>query len=108
MELTPTVKQFLGALHKGDAARVRELLHEHADVRAVVNEPISWFDGRPVMRGAKNLPLLDVLLENGADINLKSAWWAGGFGILESDLTPEEAAPLIARGATVDAFGAAN
>ena len=56
----------------------------------------------------KNLPVLDVLLEYGADLNLKSEWWAGPFGILESDITPEEAAPLIARGATVDIFAAAH
>ena len=77
-------------------------------MRAAINSPISHFDSRPVMRAAKNLPLLDLLLAHGADINLKSAWWAGGFGILESDLTPEDAAPLIARGATVDVWAAAH
>ena len=56
----------------------------------------------------KNLPLLDVLLAYGADLNLKSAWWAGGFGLLEYDCTPEEAAPLIERGAIVDVFAAAH
>lgn len=101
-------KRFVEALHAGDAARVRELLAGHADVRASINEPISWFKSRPIHRAVKNIPLLDVLLEYGADINLKSAWWAGGFGILETKLTAEEAAPLIARGAVVDVFGAAN
>ena len=33
---------------------------------------------------------------------------AGGFGLLEYDCTPEEAAPLIARGAVVDVFAAAH
>ena len=74
----------------------------------MINEPISWFDSRPVARAAKNLPLLDVLLSYGADLNLKSAWWAGGFGLLEHDITPDEAAPLIARGAVVDIFAAAH
>jgi ankyrin repeat protein len=54
------------------------------------------------------LPLLDLLLAHGADINLKTAWWAGGFGVLEYDITPEQAGPLIARGATVDVFAAAH
>ena len=55
---------------------------------------------QPAGRTAKrNLPLLDVLLAYGADLNLKSAWWAGGFGLLEHDCTPDEAAPLIERGA---------
>ena len=102
------VERFLSALHAGDVDRVRELLEEHAEVRAAVNAPISYFDGRPAARATKNLPLLDVLLAHGADLNLKSAWWAGGFGLLESDCTPEEAAPLIERGAVVDVFAAAH
>jgi hypothetical protein len=107
--LTETpVEQFLVALDAGDVERVRTLLDQHADVRAAVNEPISHFDSRPVARAKKNLPLLDVLLAHGADLNLKSAWWAGGFGLLEYDCTPEEAAHLIERGAAVDVFAAAH
>ena len=41
-------------------------------------------------------------------MNLKSTWWAGGFGLLEYGCTAEEAAPLIARGAMVDVFAAAH
>jgi len=88
--------------------RVRTLLEDHADVRAAVNEQISYFNSRPVARATKNLPLLDLLLAYGADLNLKSTWWAGGFGLMESHCTPEEAAPLTERGAVVDVFAAAN
>jgi hypothetical protein len=102
------VERFLVALHDGDTERVRELLTNHAEVRAAVNEPISYFDSRPVARAKKNLPLLDVLMAHGADLNLKSLWWAGGFGLLEYDCTPAEAAPLIERGAVVDIFAAAH
>jgi ankyrin repeat protein len=104
----PPVEQFLAALHAGDVERVRRLLDEYADVRAAVNAPISDFDSRPAARAKKNLPLLDVLLAHGADLNLKSTWWAGGFGLLEYDCTAEEAAPLIERGAIVDVFAAAH
>jgi Ankyrin repeats (3 copies) len=106
-EPTP-VAQFLDALNAGDVGRVRRLLDDHAEVRAAVNAPISYFHSRPVERAKKNLPLLDLLLAHGADLNLKSAWWAGGFGVLEYDCTPAEAAPLIARGAGVDVFAAAS
>ena len=107
--LTKTpVEQFLSALHAGDVERVRTLLEQHEDVRSAINEPISHFNSRPVARATKNLRLLDLLLSHGADLNLKSTWWAGGFGLLESGITPEEAAPLIARGATVDVFAAAH
>jgi len=107
--LTKTpVEQFGGALRAGDVEQARALLAAHADVRASVNQPKGAFGGRPVMMARKNLPLLDVLIEYGADLNLKSEWWAGPFGILESDITPAEAAPLIARGARVDIFAAAH
>jgi len=107
--LTKTpVERFVAALHAEQVDEVRRLLEQYSEVRAAVNAPISFFDSRPVMRAAKNLPLLDVLLAHGADLNLKSAWWAGGFGLLEHGVTPEEAAPLIARGAVVDVFAAAH
>src|SRR5688572_27844967 len=102
------VEQFRGALRKGDAGLVRALLEQHAEVRAAVNAPILAFGGRPVMLARTNLPVLDVLLEHGADLNLKSDWWAGPFGLLETDLTRQQAAPLIARGAVVDIFAAAH
>jgi hypothetical protein len=102
------VERFLLALHAEDVGRVRELLEQYPEVRAAVNAPIGHFDSRPVARAKKKLPLLDVLLGHGADLNLKSAWWAGGFGLLEYDCTPEEAAPLIERCAIVDVFAAAH
>jgi hypothetical protein len=102
------VQRFLTALRHGDVEQVRGLLDQYAEVRAAVNAPIGHFDSRPVAAAAKNLPMLDVLLAYGADLNLKSAWWAGGFGLLEYDCTPEEAAPLVERGAVVDIFAAAH
>ena len=63
---TPS-EQFLAALYAGDVAEVRNLLNAHADVRAVVNEPICHFNSRPAAQAKKNLPLLDVLLAHGAD-----------------------------------------
>src|SRR6185436_11412547 len=102
------VDQFRSALHADDTEAVRALLEAHEEVRAVVNAPISFFKSRPVARARKNLPMLDVLLAYGADLNLKSDWWAGGFGLLEEGITPEQAAPLVARGAVVDVFAAAH
>ena len=102
------VQRFVAALHAGDVEAVRDLLTAHAEVRAAINDPLSYFNSRPVARATTNLPMLDVLLTYGADLNLKSAWWAGGFGLLEHDITPQEAAPLIARGALVDIFAAAH
>src|SRR5262249_40224004 len=108
------VELFLDVLHDDrlappeQAARARELLERYPEVRAAVNEPISHFNTRPVERAKKNIPLLDVLLSYGAALNLKSTWWAGGFGLLEHGITPAEAKPLIERGAIVDVFGGAH
>ena len=71
------VERFVAALHDGDTDTVRELLEQYSEVRAAINEPLSHFNSRPIARAAKNLPLLDLLISYGADINLKSAWWAG-------------------------------
>ena len=107
--LTKTpVEQFRSAVQSGDVETVRALLERHADVRASVNAPLGAFGGRPVTMARHNLPVIAVLLEYGADLNLKSEWWAGPFGILEYDITPEQAVPLIARGAIVDIFAAAH
>ncbi len=38
---------------------------------------------------------------------VSSSWDKGGFGVLEQ-VDPEEAAPLIARGARIDVWAAAN
>lgn len=102
----PPVEQFVAAIYEGDIEAVEELL-QNPDVRAKINAPLFHFGGRAAMQAKCNLPLLDLLLAHGADINLKSHWWAGPFGILD-DATPEVAAPLIARGARVDVFAAAR
>jgi ankyrin repeat protein len=47
------------------------------------------------------------LLEAGADINAKSRWWAGGFGLLHG-AEPDLAAYAIQRGAIVDVHAAAR
>jgi ankyrin repeat protein len=49
--------------------------------------------------------MLDVLVDAGADVNARSRWWAGGFGILDW-ASPELAQYAIERG--VDAHAAAR
>jgi len=101
-------EQFDRAVRAGDCARARELLSKHADIRAAINEGRFDFDSPAIHQARKNLPLVDVLLEYGADINARSTWWAGGFGILEHDLTLEQARPLMERGAKLTAWAAAG
>lgn len=102
------LEQFDAAVRQGDAAGARALLEQHEDLRARINEPRFDFDSPAIHQAKKNLPLVDVLLEHGADINARSRFWAGGFGILEWNLTLDEARPLIARGAEITVWAAAG
>ena len=97
--LTKTpVELFVAAVKAGDVDGVRDLLTAHPDIAARINEPLFDFKQMAVHAAHRNLAMLDLLLAHGADINAKSTWEHGGFGILEN-VTPEQAAPLIARGA---------
>ena len=102
------LEQFEIAVREGDAELARELLEKHSDIRGRINEPRFDFDAPAIHQAKKNLALVDVLLKHGADINARSEWWAGGFGILEWDLTLEQATPLISRGARITPWAAAG
>jgi ankyrin repeat protein len=101
------LKRFKEAISRGDAAAVETLLASEPEARANVNAPIFSFDSRPIMAARQYPAVVDVLLAHGADINLKSAWWAGGFGILDR-ADSATAQFLISRGAIVDIFAAAH
>jgi hypothetical protein len=56
--------------------------------------------------------VIEILLRASADINARTHWWAGGFGVLDDAARPDRdpglAAFLIERGAIVDAHAAAK
>src|SRR5215203_7010517 len=94
------------AFHADDAARVREIFDRHPALKPLLDAPIGPFDS-PVIVHVRSRQMLDVLLDAGADINGRSRWWAGGFGILDY-ASPEVSAYAIERGAAVDAHAAAR
>jgi hypothetical protein len=89
-----------------NAAGVRQILERHPELKAKINEHIGPFDS-PAIVNARSVQMLDVLLDAGADLNAKSSWWAGGFGLLHG-ASPELAAYAIQRGAVVDIHAAAR
>jgi hypothetical protein len=89
-----------------DAASFKRLLDQHPELKKRINEPVAAFDS-PLIVQARSREMLDVLLDAGADINARSKWWAGGFGLLDS-ASPELAAYAIERGAIVDAHSASR
>jgi len=99
------------AIEADDALTLRQLLRDHAELRARIDRPISGlaFDSVAIVAAAtrNNREIVNVLLDAGADINGRSRWWAGGFGVLDS-CEPSFAPFLIERGATVNANAAAR
>ncbi len=84
----------------------RQLLETHPELKAKINEPVSDFDS-PLVTQVRSRAMLDVLLEAGADINARSRWWAGGFGLLDC-ADPELARYAIQRGAAITVHAAAR
>lgn len=89
-----------------DAVQVRAILARSPRLRTMIDAPVGPFD-TPAIVNVRSREMLDVLLDAGADINARSTWWAGGFGILDL-AAPELAAYAIERGAVVDAHSAAR
>lgn len=101
----------VAAVIADDVERARDLLARHADLRARLNLPAPELPfGTTLLLQlvqSERRPMVDVLLKAGADINVRSDWWAGSFGVL--DLCVPAMAPfLIERGAVVDAHAAAR
>ena len=105
-EPTDVHEQVKKAFSKNDAPRLRNLLQRHPALKAMINDPIGPFDS-PAILNVCTRDMLDVLLDAGADINARSHWWAGGFGLLDS-ADPDLAHYAIQRGATITIHAAAR
>jgi ankyrin repeat protein len=98
------------AILANDTARAADLLEKTPALRERLNEPLPdySFGATPLLAAVHqtNREMIDLLLRSGADINGRSHWWAGGFGVLDNDHGLADF--LIARGARVDAHAAAR
>lgn len=86
---------FFSAIAAGDRGRVTELL---ADGPALVHARSPHHFGAPplnIAAGRNDVPMIELLLGAGADINARSDWWAGSFGPL--DFSNEETSKLLLR-----------
>src|SRR5687768_4621419 len=101
------VEQLRGAFHRRDARAIRHLLEEHPELRQHIDQPVFGFDSPAIVAYANDLPMVEVLLEFGADPNRRSDWWAGGFHSLHG-ARGAVAERLLAAGAIPDACGAAS
>jgi ankyrin repeat protein len=98
------------AINAGDAARVAEVLARHPELKSQLDDPMpgGHFGATPLLTAVSrnNREIVDALLAAGANINQRSHWWAGSFGVLDNE--SELALYLIERGAVVDAYAAAR
>ncbi len=103
------VKLFRKAVVACDAEQLGRLLESHPELQSQVNAPLFHFDAPAIVQAAGGCSrgVIDTLLAAGADINGRSQWWAGGFGVLDF-AAGELAAYLIQRGAVVDVHAAAR
>ena len=99
------------AVCDSDAHRVRELLESYPELRARIDDPLpSYGFGQQALFAAvqrTDRATIDVLLHAGADIQKRTEWWAGGFGVLD-DCDPGLVSFLIERGAVMDAHSASR
>lgn len=108
MSEAEAIAQIENAFRANDAAQVGRILDQNPELKKRLNDPLphGCFGTTPllaaVQRGSREL--VDVLLQAGADINARSHWWAGSFGVLDHDNGLADF--LIERGAIVDIHAA--
>lgn len=98
---------FVSAVRAGNVTEVDEMLSPSAPLRAQINKPLFAFGGRAIHQAKRNRALTEVLIRHGADVRLKSDWWAGGFGVLDG--VPQDMTEFfLDKGAPLDVFAAAE
>ena len=108
--------EYIEAVNKGDANRVKSVLAGSDALLEFIDAPWFAFDAPAIVFAAAsgNRELIKVLLDAGADIDVKSSWWAGGTSALQHaagsmlSYNGELAEYLIEQGATIDAHAAAG
>jgi ankyrin repeat protein len=107
MSNTSDPATFIRAVRGGDLDGVRAMAG--ADPSLVRATDPQCFGATALIHavGAEDRALVELLLELGADIDQRSDWWAGSFGVLDS-ASDEMAAYLLQRGATLTAHAAAR
>jgi ankyrin repeat protein len=98
------------AVRANDPARAASVLRQFPELTSRLDDPMPGgaFGATPLLAAvsAGSREMIDVLLAAGANINARSHWWAGSFGVLDHD--GDLADFLIERGAIVDAHAAAR
>jgi len=108
------MEKLKAAILANDARKVAQVLKRHAELKSKLNDPLPdyGFGDTPLFAAVQrsNRDVIGTLLRAGADINARTHWWAGSFGVLDdaarSDRPAWLAPYLIERGAVVDVHAA--
>ena len=100
------IKAFCDAVSHNSVATVTRLL-SLPHVKEQINAPMFAFGQRAAHIGAKHVPMLEVLIAAGANLNLKSEWENGPYAVLDH-ATAETARFLLSRGVTLTPNAAAR
>jgi ankyrin repeat protein len=112
----PRAIAFRQAVEANDDDALRSLFAEHPDLSAVIDEPWFSFDSPALVHaaGCRSRPMIDALVDLGADLDARSKWENGPYSALHrlvDGATPESLAladHLAARGAPVDVHAASG
>ena len=106
-----SAKRLVALVRSDDVSAVKALLQSHAELREVLDAPLDGlhFGGTILGPAVHNQSrgMVDALLDAGADINVRSHWWAGGFSLLET-ADPAFVPFLLDRGAILSINAAAR
>ncbi len=109
VETPQLVEKFKEALHAGDMAAFEKLLRTKPALRKRINEPIFSFDSQaiiPASHHPRAAEILPILVRYGADPNVRTKWWAGGYSALDG-AKGEAVDVLLSLGAKFDVWSAA-
>jgi ankyrin repeat protein len=99
--------EFFNAIGAGDRDRVQKVLSEAPGLVRSHNPHSFGSSAIGAAAGRNDLPMIDLLLKAGADVDARSDWWAGSFGGL--DYSEEKTAQhLLKHGATLTPHAAAR
>jgi len=110
IEPSESMKKLAKLIETADADGIRQLGKVDPSLRAELDNPLpgGHFGATPLLMATNkgNAAMIDALLDIGANIDGRSHWWAGSFGVLDGD--PKLAPHLISRGATIDINAASH
>src|SRR4030095_6519032 len=92
------MEEFKDAIRERDAARLRSVLTAHPELRSEIDRPDFEAAAPAIVFCRHDRAMVDVLLEFGADVNVRSQFWGRSVGVLDEN-SAEMRAYLIERGA---------